>query len=147
MIDKIKIIEFRKSDLDSLRELFLKVRKDTFVWVNPATFDLLDFDKETKGEYILTALNNEKVIGFISVWMRDNFIHHLYIDESFHKHGIGKKLLKAALEKTKFPVMLKCVEKNIGAVEFYKKMGFIEKARNDNENGTYILFELNKEIE
>jgi GNAT superfamily N-acetyltransferase len=147
MIDKIKIIEFRKSDLDSLRKLFLKVRKDTFVWANPATFDLLDFDKETKGEYILTALNNEKVIGFISVWMRDNFIHHLYIDESFHKHGIGKKLLKDALEKTTFPVMLKCVEKNIGAVEFYKKMGFIEKARNDNENGTYILFELNKEIE
>lgn len=142
-----KIIEFRKSDINSLRELFLKVRQNTFVWADPTTFDLLDFDIQTKGEYILTALYDEKVIGFISVWMRDSFIHHLYIDEAYHKLGIGKALLKAAIEKTKFPIALKCLEKNKGAIEFYKKSGFIEKARGDNENGSFILFELNQKIE
>lgn len=142
-----KIIEFRKRDLNSLRELFLKVRQNTFVWADPTIFDLLDFDIQTKGEYILTALYDEKVIGFISVWMRDNFIHHLYIDESYHRHGIGKALLKAAIEKTKFPVALKCLEKNIEAIEFYKKLGFIEKTRGKNENGSYILFQLNKKLE
>lgn len=147
MNDKLKIIEFRESDLDALRELFLKVRQSTFVWADRTTFDLPDFDVQTKGEYILTALYNEKVIGFISVWMRDNFIHHLYIDEAFHKRGIGKMLLKAALEQTKFPVMLKCLERNTEAVAFYKKTGFTEKGRGDNENGPYILFELNQKIE
>ena len=142
-----KIIEFRKRDLNSLRELFLKVRKNTFVWADPKTFDLLDFDVQTRGEYILTALYDEKVIGFISVWMRDNFIHHLYIDEAYHKKGIGKALLKAATEKIKFPVVLKCLEKNIGAIGFYKKIGFVEKARDENENGPYILFELNQKTE
>jgi len=142
-----KIIEFRKRDLKSLRELFLKARQNTFVWADPTTFDLLDFDAQTKGEYILTALYDEKVIGFISVWMRDSFIHHLYIDEAYHKHGIGKALLKAVIEKIKFPVVLKCLEKNIEAIGFYKKIGFIEKARDENENGSYILFELNKKIE
>lgn len=143
----LKIIEFRKRDLKSLRELFQKVRQNTFVWADPATFDLLDFDMQTKGEYILTALYDEKVIGFISVWMRDNFIHHLYIDASYHKKGIGKALLEAVTEKTKFPIVLKCLEKNIEAIGFYKKIGFIEKARDENENGSYILFELNKKIE
>lgn len=142
----LKIIEFRKRDLKSLRELFQKVRQNTFVWADPTTFDLLDFDTQTKGEYILTALYDEKVIGFISVWMRDSFIHHLYIDASYHRLGIGKMLLKAAIEKTKFPVALKCLEKNIEAIEFYKKIGFIERARDENENGSYILFELNKKI-
>jgi GNAT superfamily N-acetyltransferase len=141
-----KIIEFRKSDINSLRELFLKVRKSTFVWADPTTFDLLDFDTQTKGEYILTALHDEKVIGFISVWMRDNFIHHLYIDKAYHKRGIGKALLKAIMEKTKFPITLKCLEKNKGAIEFYKKSGFIEKGRGDNENGSFIVFELNQKI-
>ncbi|RUT70109.1 GNAT family N-acetyltransferase [Flavobacterium cupreum] len=147
MNDKLEIIEFRESDLDALRELFLKVRQNTFVWADRSAFDLLDFDVQTKGEYILTALYNKKVIGFISVWMRDNFIHHLYIDEAFHKRGIGKILLKAALEQTKFPVMLKCLERNTQAVAFYKKTGFTEKAHGDNENGPYILFELNQKIE
>ncbi|MEP6929101.1 MAG: GNAT family N-acetyltransferase [Flavobacterium sp.] len=145
MNDKLfKIIEFRPDDLDSLRKLFLKVRQSTFIWAKQSAFDLSDFDIQTKGEYILTALYDEKVIGFISIWMRDNFIHHLYIDEEFHKSGIA--LLKAALEKTKFPVALKCLEKNTGAIEFYKKMGFIEKARGDNENGSFILFQLNEKI-
>ena len=79
--------------------------------------------------------------------MRDNFIHHLYIDEAYHKKGIGKALLKAAIEKTKFPVALKCLEKNIEAIEFYKKLGFVDKARGNNENGSFILFELNQKIE
>lgn len=147
MQDKLlNIIEFRKSDLDSLRSLFLKVRQDAFVWADPSTFDLLDFDDQTKGEYILTALYDEEVAGFIAVWIRDNFIHHLYIDQRFHKLGIGKALLEAALEKTKFPVTLKCHDKNVEAIVFYTKVGFIEKARNENENGGYILFELNQKM-
>ena len=146
MNDKLKIIEFRESDLNALRQLFLKVRQNTFIWADVATFDLLDFDVQTKGEYILTALYDEKIIGFISVWMRDNFIHHLYIEEAYHKRGIGKMLLKAVMEQTKFPVLLKCLERNTAAVAFYKKIGFIEKGHGDNENGPYILFELNQKI-
>lgn len=146
MKDKVEIIKFRQSDLDALRELFLKVRQSTFVWADRTTFDLPDFDVQTKGEYILTALHQEKVIGFISVWMRDNFIHHLYIDPAFHKRGIGKMLLKAAMEQTKLPVTLKCLERNAEAVAFYEKIGFTEKGRGDNENGPYILFALNHKI-
>ncbi|WP_166923525.1 GNAT family N-acetyltransferase [Flavobacterium poyangense] len=144
--DSLKIIEFRKSNLDSLRHLFLKVRQDTFVWADPTTFDLPDFDDQTEGEFILTALYDEKVVGFIAVWMQDNFIHHLYIDKAFHKCGIGKALLKAVLEKTKFPVTLKCHDKNTEAIEFYRKVGFIEKERSENENGGYVLFELKEKI-
>jgi GNAT superfamily N-acetyltransferase len=147
MTDRLNIIEFRKGDLHALRQLFLKVRQETFVWADPETFDLLDFDAQTKGEYILTALYDEKVIGFISVWMRDNFIHHLYIDAAFHKLGIGKRLLNEVVKRAKFPLVLKCLEKNTEAISFYKKVGFVEKAWNENENGPYILFELNQKIE
>jgi ribosomal protein S18 acetylase RimI-like enzyme len=141
-----KIIEFREDDLNSLRELFLKVRQSTFVWKDPESFDLFDFDTQTSGEYILTAFYQEKIVGFISIWLPDNFIHHLFIDEKFQKIGIGKELLKAAIDKTGFPIKLKCLEKNTQAVAFYKKTGFIEKNKGGVGEDSYIAFELNKEI-
>jgi hypothetical protein len=87
MDNKIKIIEFRESDRDALRELFLKVRKSTFVWKDQSAFDLLDFDVQTREEYILTAFYDEKIAGFISIWVPDNFVHHLFIDQGFQKLG------------------------------------------------------------
>nr|WP_253202592.1 GNAT family N-acetyltransferase [Flavobacterium sp. MC2016-06] len=111
------------------------------------TFNLLDFDKETQGEYILTVLCDDKVIGFISVWIPTNFIHHLYIDESFHKRGIGKELLKTVIEKTGLPIRLKCLEKNTDAIQFYKKLGFEKREKGESENGSYYVMKLSEDIE
>lgn len=143
----MKIVEIRKSDLDSLRKIFLEERQTTFSWVDSATFHLHDFDTETEGEYILVAILDDITIGFISIWMPDNFIHHLYVDKKYHGKGIGTQLVKAALKKTNFPVTLKCLEKNIQAVIFYKRKGFIEKGKGESKQGTFILFELVKNPE
>lgn len=142
----MKIREIRKSDLDSLRNIFLKERQTTFSWIDSNTYNLQDFDIETKGEYILTAVSDDIVIAFISVWVEDNFIHHLYVDQKYQGKGIGTQLLKAALNKSGFPVTLKCLEKNTQAVNFYKSKGFIEKEKGKTEQGTYILFQLLKNI-
>jgi GNAT superfamily N-acetyltransferase len=141
----VKIVESNESYITALRELFLKVRQNAFTWADAASFNILDFDKETEGENVLIAICEGGLVGFISVWLADNFIHHLYIDEKHQKKGIGTALLKAALAKTKFPVRLKCIENNIKAVNFYKKNGFIEKGRGTTEEGAFILFELNDE--
>ena len=110
----MKIREIRKSDLDSLRNIFLKERQTTFSWVDSATYSLQDFDIETKGECILTAISDNIAIGFISVWAEDNFIHHLYVEQKYHGKGIGTQLLKAVLNRSDFPVTLKCLENNTG---------------------------------
>jgi ribosomal protein S18 acetylase RimI-like enzyme len=143
----MKIREIRKSDLDSLRNIFLKERQTTFSWVDTATFNLQDFDVETEAEYILIAISDNIVMGFISMWVEDNFIHHLYVDQKYHRKGIGTQLLKAALNKSDFPVTLKCLENNTLAVNFYKNKGFIEKEKGQSEQGTYILFQLLKNVE
>ena len=147
MINKLKIAEFKESDRDSLRELFLKVRQSTFVWKDQSTFDLLDFDAQTRDEYIVTAFYEGKIVGFISIWLPDNFVHHLFIDDEFQKLGIGKALLKTAIDKTGFPIKLKCLEKNTQAIAFYKKTGFAEKGVGGIGDGSFISFELNQEIQ
>jgi GNAT superfamily N-acetyltransferase len=140
----IQIVERRQNDIIALRELFLKVRQNTFSWAETDSFKLPDFDKETEGEYILVAISDNQLVGFISVWLADNFIHHLFIDEKHQKKGTGTKLLKAAIEKIGLPARLKCLENNAKAVEFYQKNGFAAKGKGRSAEGTYILFELHK---
>ena len=139
----VKIVERSYEDIISLRQLFLKVRQNTFTWADTTGFNILDFDKETEGETVLVAIRDKTIVGFISIWLVDNFIHHLYIDDEYQRKGVGTALLKAALNRTKFPVRLKCLEKNTGAIAFYKKNGFCEKGGGVTEEGPFILFELN----
>ncbi|CDH26483.1 conserved hypothetical protein [Xenorhabdus bovienii str. kraussei Becker Underwood] len=54
-------------------------RKVTFTWLNTDNYQLTDFDKDTEGEMIYIAVENDKVLGFISVWAQNHFIHHLYV--------------------------------------------------------------------
>lgn len=142
----IKIVEAQSKDYKLLREIFLNERQNAFFWQNPSDFLLEDFDKQTQGEFILIAFIEDVPIGFISIWMPNNFVHHLYIDQKYQKKGIGTLLLKEAIKYTKFPLTLKCLENNVKAVEFYKRKGFLEKGKGQSENGNYILFELSNEI-
>ncbi|WP_289661851.1 GNAT family N-acetyltransferase [Flavobacterium panacagri] len=142
----LSIVEFRNIDLEPLQKIFLEERKRTFTWVDTSEFELEDFDKQTHGEYILTALLDNTAVGFISIWMPNNFIHHLYVDHEYQGKNIGTELLKMAITKINFPVTLKCLVNNTKAVDFYTKKGFIEKKQGQSNNGTYILFELTKDI-
>lgn len=142
----MKIIEIRKEDFEPLKKLFLKERKNTFFWLDTSEYKLDDFEKHTQGELILTALLDDIPVGFISIWMPNNFIHHLYVDQNYQGRKIGTELLKAAITRTNFPLILKCLENNTKAVEFYKRKGFIEKEKGQSGNGIYILFELSEHI-
>ncbi len=143
----IEITEIREKDINSLRSLFLKTRRIAFSCADISQFKLSDFEEQTKDEYILVALADERVAGFISVWTADNFIHHLYVDEQFQNQNVGTQLLKAVCDKFGLPIRLKCEENNSKAVCFYRRKGFKEKGSGKSEIGTYILFELNRKIE
>ncbi len=140
------IAEIRNKDYEPLRNLFLKERQRTFSWLDPSEFQLDDFEKHIQGETVLVALVNDIPVGFISIWMPNNFIHHLYIDQEHQGKNIGTELLKVAIKKTQFPITLKCLEQNTKAVDFYKSKGFVEKEKGKSEHGTYILFELLENI-
>jgi GNAT superfamily N-acetyltransferase len=134
------IREKRDGDLNSLRALFLQARCNTFTWLNTSQYKLSDFDDQTKEETILVALSSNQVIGFISLWMEGNFIHHLYVEDKHQGKSVGNELLQSALKIMKYPVTLKCLEKNTKAVEFYKKRGFIESEVGVTDDGSHIVF-------
>jgi len=143
----VVVEEAKNVNLPLLRTIFLKERQRTFTEQNTSEFKLEDFDKQTQGEYILSALIDDIPVGFISIWMPNNFIHHLYVDNAYQGKNIGTQLLKATIQKTAFPITLKCLVSNTKAIDFYLRKGFVEKSRGQSGNGTYILFELTKEIQ
>ncbi|KAF2333819.1 GNAT family N-acetyltransferase [Flavobacterium daemonense] len=136
------ITEIRNKDYEPLRNLFLTERRRTFSWLDQSEFQLDDFEKHIQGETVFVALINDIPVGFISIWMPTNFIHHLYIDHEHQGKSIGTELLKTAIKKTTFPLTLKCLAKNTKAVDFYKRKGFIETERGESDHGTHILFSL-----
>ncbi len=138
---QLKIRPGTEADKPALRELFLRVRQQTFLWVDPATLRLEDFDKATEGEAILVAEVEGAIAGFVSWWPPENFLHNLYIDTSRQRAGVGAALLQACLERTGRPVRLKTSIQNASAIAFYRKHGFKVASNGFAEEGEYYLME------
>jgi GNAT superfamily N-acetyltransferase len=138
----IAIIE--ESDLKALRNLYLRVRRSNFLWLKDAALNSRSFDKDTAGEHILVAKIEDEVVGFVSGWLPDNFIHHLFIENSYQNKGIGRLLLTSMIAELNSPVTLKCIKRNSSAVRFYVRNGWLAKSEGVADEGEYILFEYSK---
>jgi len=104
----IQIFEKNKNHIPDLKRIFLEVRQKTFYWLEDIIeYNLDDFDRETAGEFVLVAVLNNKAVGFISLWLPDNFVHHLYIDEGHQHKNIGTILLNEAIKTMNSPVYIK----------------------------------------
>ncbi|MGI4728988.1 MAG: GNAT family N-acetyltransferase [Janthinobacterium lividum] len=141
----VSIREKRPDDLNALRTIFLQTRLKTYTWLNTTYYKLTDFDDQAKDERILVAVFEGCVIGFISLWMEDNFIHHLYVDGKYQHQNAGSELLNAAIVLLKFPIRLKCLEKNVKAAEFYQRRGFCNCGTGLSEDGLYMILELSQD--
>jgi len=117
------IIRFHADHLASVRQLYLASRIATFTWLDSSNFELTDFDRDTEGEQIWLAMVSDQVVGFISIWQPDCFIHHLFVSPSCLHSSIGARLMD--ISKQHYPALtLKCLVANQNAVDFYCSQGF-----------------------
>jgi GNAT superfamily N-acetyltransferase len=139
----ISIRRAEAKDSAVLARIFMESRLAAFYWQNPARFRLEDFDKETTGEAVFVAEDSSgKLLGFISVWEPDRFVHHLYIAPDQQRRGIGKRLLESLSTWLPLPYQLKCKARNEPACAFYRKNGWVETGRGTDEQGEYLVLEL-----
>lgn len=142
MKKEIIIKDFINDNSKELEKIYLNSRIDTFTWLKGVEYKLNDFYDETKGEKIFVAYIDKKTVGFISIWEKDAFIHHLYIKKEYRGIGVGKKLIKVAKENLRSALKLKCLEKNVLALKFYKKNGWKIIYKGNSNEGYYFLLEL-----
>ena len=120
----IQIREMTTQDKPRLRQLYLESRLETFYWDDPELMHIEDFDRDTEDEFIFVAESQQKIIGFISLYVPDNFIHCLFVDSGFKGQGAGHLLLEKAKQQLQRPLKLKCLSRNTPALAFYEKEGW-----------------------
>jgi GNAT superfamily N-acetyltransferase len=140
-----KDLTIRPATLDdrpALRDLFLLTRREAFVWQRANSFQPDDFDTQTEGEDVLLAQNADtQITGFVSVWMPDRFIHHLFVAPSSQRQGVGLALLRALPQWRASRYRLKCLTRNKAALAFYRAQGFTPIDAGVSEDGAYLLLE------
>lgn len=115
----------REQDMQQLAEIYLRVRRETFLWVDPGHFTLDDFAAHTNGERLFVCEDEHGVIaGFAAIWEPDDFIHMLYLLPDFQGRGAGKALLAGLPDWPERRYRLKCLVKNMRAMAFYRRRGF-----------------------
>ena len=68
------------------------------------SFNLLkieDYKKSTEGEKVFVAERNKQVVGFISIWEADSFIHNLFVDPNHLFHYNHEKSRYPSEEEAK----------------------------------------------
>ncbi|PWW32446.1 ribosomal protein S18 acetylase RimI-like enzyme [Cytobacillus oceanisediminis] len=147
----INIKQCNLEDLPTLQEISYETFNETFKEQNSPenmnaylerAFNLKQLEKELSNiysQFFFVYFNNE-VAGYLKVNINDAQseemddesleIERIYIKSKFQKHGLGKYLLNKAMEiareRNKKKIWLGVWEKNKNAIDFYKKMGFVQ---------------------
>lgn len=132
----IKIREITHQDKLRLRQLYLESRRTTFYWDDPELMHLEDFDRDTEAELVFVAELQQTIIGFISLYLPNNFIHCLFVDSNYKGQGVGHQLLMEAKQHLQRPMKLKCLSRNTSALAFYEREGW-KKVREINVADPY----------
>ena len=127
------------SDADALQALYVDVVSNA-TWLPQSTRSTLSFARDTEGESVYVCCNQDaEIVGFISVYEPECFVHHLYVTQSHQGAGVGTALLKSLEVWLPLPWRLKCLERNDRAMSFYRARGWAEESRAQCPDGPYVL--------
>ena len=138
------ICDFEEKYREQLRQIYLESRRRHFTWLDQSRFSDQDFDSDTESERIWVALNKDIPLGFVSVWMPESFVHHLYVHPDHTNQGIGGMLLQDCVQRVNNPLRLKCMKQNLAALAFYRSKGWAIESDGHNEQTDYYLMKWDK---
>jgi len=93
-------------------------------WMSEAMKARADFDRDTEGERLFVVECGGEVLGFVSVWEPDSFIHLLFVQPESRGCGVGSLLLDQLQTHVPPPWRLKCTAANEHARQFYLSRGW-----------------------
>ncbi|MCG3669941.1 MAG: GNAT family N-acetyltransferase [Aliarcobacter butzleri] len=121
-----------KNDINQLLQIWLEVNIKTHNFI-PKEYWEEQYDNVKEllpNSEIYVYEENEKTVAFIG--LIENYIAGIFVSFSFQSKGIGKKLLDY-IKEFKKELSLNVYVKNISAIKFYQREGFIINSQNIDE--------------
>ncbi|MCC9606720.1 GNAT family N-acetyltransferase [Blastopirellula sp. JC732] len=131
-----------RPDRPACAKIFYASRRSAFFWMPNDKIRFDDFDQATDGEPIWVAERNRRIVGFVSWWPPENFIHNLFVAPEYQRMGVGRALLDACLAQIGRPARLKCSTANANALQFYERLGWRCEEQSTSPEGPYWLMML-----
>ncbi|MCG3658826.1 GNAT family N-acetyltransferase [Aliarcobacter butzleri] len=121
-----------KNDINQLLQIWLEVNIKTHNFI-PKEYWEKQYDNVKEllpNSEIYVYEENEKIVAFVG--LIQNYIAGIFVSFSFQSKGIGKKLLDY-IKEFKKELSLNVYVKNISAIKFYQREGFIINSQNIDE--------------
>jgi len=99
-----------------------------FTWRPPGYFQAADFKRFAEEEDVFMALAGDALVGILSLFRADNFVHCLYVDPDAQRLGVGRALVAHVRRETGKPLTLKLDTPNFKAIAFYERTGWTRMA-------------------
>jgi ribosomal protein S18 acetylase RimI-like enzyme len=129
----------RADELTACAALYERVGSATFTWRPKNWFRSSDFLRFAKEEAVYVAESNGQVLGLVSLFRPENFVHCLYVDTPAQGFGVGRALLAYAAREARGPLSLKVDEPNQRALAFYQKLGFVQRDSGEDHGVRWLL--------
>ena len=112
----------RPEELGACADLYVRVLRETFTWVDPARHRREEFLRAARDEEVYVAIDRGRLIGIAAIYAPENFLHSLYVTD--RGRGAGRALLAHVRARLDGPLSLKCQAANVRAQTFYEREGF-----------------------
>ena len=142
------IRKFKEEDTTKVMAIWTKGNFEAHSFIDK-DYWLLNYNK-VKDEYLKKSetyvyTENNDIKGFISI-LNNEYIGALFIKNEYRRSGIGRRLINFVKDKYD-KLTLNVYEKNINAILFYTKLGFINQKIqiDDKTNEKEYVMEWRKE--
>ena len=128
----VMIRKLQKVDINRVADIWLKTNlKAHFFIPEQYWISNYEFVKEMLPQAEVYVYEDDKMIqGFIGI--NDEYIEGIFVSDEMQSRGIGKMLLDYIKDK-KDRLQLKVYQKNVRAVSFYQREGFIIQSEGMDE--------------
>ena len=112
-------------DIAEAAALYQRTGTAAFTWRPPGYFQADDFRRFAEEEEVFMAFAGEALVGILSLFRADNFVHCLYVDPDAQRLGVGRALVAHVRRETGSALTLKLDTPNKNAIAFYERTGWV----------------------
>ena len=112
------------ADIADAAALYERSGSEAFTWRPKGYFKAEDFVQFAGEEDVWLALASGALLGILSLFEPENFIHCLYVDPNAQRLGVGRALVDYVRRETGRPLTLKLDVPNRRAIAFYEATGW-----------------------